>query len=109
MTAGSIVIYRGEIATIRFTLTTGENITGWSLMFTAAKALNMKTKVFGPVACVIDNGLAGQFHTTLSAAVTSAIKPFVGYYDVWRTNAGFEEVLGLGSFEISADARVPTS
>jgi hypothetical protein len=93
-----IRVYRAEYPVIRFTLTTGEDISAWTLQFTVAAALNSPTKVLEK-ACVVTSGPLGTFTCTLTDVETD-IAPGNYYFDVWRTDAGFEELLGEGRFTI---------
>lgn len=107
VTTQDITVYRGEKATLSFTLTTGENITGWTLLFTAARKKDMATKLFQVTGTVTD-GAAGEFSVALTTTHTNQT-PDEYAFDVWRTDTGYEQLLALGGFIVAANVRVPTA
>ena len=103
----AILVYRGEQAVLNFAMDPSHTpISGWTLMFTVARRANSTLKLIGPVACTILNATTGTYRVTLTEEQTD-LSPADYFWDVWRTDEGFEQVLGLGTFTISADARVP--
>lgn len=103
-TTQSITVYRGERATLDFTMSPVEDIAGWHIHFTVAKKENSTTKLIGPVEATIL--VSGQFRVSLDEEDLD-LTPGSYAYDVWRTDEGFEEVLALGSFVVTGNARVP--
>jgi hypothetical protein len=101
----TLTVYRGEQAAINFTMAPVEDITGWSLKFTVAKKANSATKLIS-VTPVILSGPAGTFRVTLTEENLD-LNPATYFFDVWRVDEGFEQVLAIGSFVVSATARVP--
>lgn len=88
-------IYRGEAATLNFTMTPVENIDGWAISFAVAG-------VIAKPATVID-GPAGRFSASLTAQETM-VRPGVYRYSAWRTDTG--RVLAAGKFVVFAAALV---
>jgi hypothetical protein len=107
ITAQRIVVYRGETATLNFALSTGEDITGWTLVFTVARNRDMVAKLFQLSASVVD-GEAGTFTVALTPTHTNLL-PDDYAWDVWRTNTGYEQVLAIGAFVVSGNVRIPTA
>jgi len=110
----SISIYRGEDFTqpfVAYTTDTGstaENITGWTLLFSVARSRNSTDKLIS-AACSITVAASGTFSVTIADTITDDIAPGAYFWDVWRTDAGFERLLGSGSFNILGNARIPPS
>jgi hypothetical protein len=109
-----LTIYRGEDITLNFTQyttdtgSTAEDITGWTLSFTVAREANSTTKLLTK-SCSLVVAASGTFRATVDDTDTDSIAPGRYYWDVWRTDAGFERLLGSGSFNILGNARIPPS
>ena len=96
-------VYYGEDVTLNFTMTPVENITGWTLQLTVTRALGSVTKVIQKTGEII-SGAAGTFRFILVTTDTD-VAPEVYQYDVWRTNAGNERLLAIGTFTIADQSR----
>jgi hypothetical protein len=107
MTEQTITIYRGEAPVLNFTLAPVVDISGWTLKFTVAKKSNSVTKMCSATPTIL-SGPAGTFRATLTAAQTD-IAPGAYFFDVWRLDAGFEEVLASGEVVVVGVARIPTA
>lgn len=105
-TEQTITVFRGEQAALNFTMMPVVNITGWTLAFTVAKKANSETKMIAPMVAVVQSGPAGTFRVTLTEELLDLI-PATYFYDVWRTDEGFEQPLAYGPFTVSPMARVP--
>lgn len=105
----TILVYRGEDAIISGVMNPVVNINGWTLQFTAAKKLNKVAKLIGPKSATIVSGPAGTYTIPLTAAETTALTPGSYVWDLWRTDVGVAEVVAIGTFTVSGDARIPTS
>ena len=107
MTEQTITIYRGEAPVLNFTMAPVPvgGIAGWTLLFTVAKQRNSTTKLI-TVTPVLISGPLGTFRATLTPAMVD-ITPDTYFFDVWRMDSGYEEVIASGPFVISGDARLP--
>lgn len=99
-----ILVYRGE--TVKLNMTSSTSLAGLTLAFTVAKKLNLSKKLIGPLAVTVLSPTT--FTVTLTAAMTN-LKPGSYVWDVWITDPGFEEVVAIGPFKQSGDARVPVA
>lgn len=95
-----ISIFRGEDLDLNFTLDPAEDITGWTIVFTARTDSGVLTKP----GTVVD-GPNGKFDVTLDDVDTDGVKPGHYAYDVWRTDTGSERVLAIGTLKILAVIR----
>ena len=100
----TIEVYRGEQATLNFTMTPVENILGWTIHFTVAKKANVSTKLIGPL--LVPALASGIFRVQLTEELLN-LNPGSYFYDAWRTDEGQEQVLALGTFLVIGNARVP--
>jgi len=107
VTTQDITVYRGEKATLNIAVTSGENITGWTLLFTVARKKDMATKLFQVTGAVV-SGVAGTLSVALTTTHTNQT-PDEYAFDLWRTDAGYEQLLALGGFIVAANVRVPTA
>ncbi len=101
----TITVYRGEDASLAFTMSPVEDVTGWTL------ALHVK---LGDVTSfsltgAVDDGPNGQFSFALADTDTENLTPGTYTYDAWRTDAGSERVLAVGSFVIKDTSRDVTT
>jgi hypothetical protein len=94
----TIEIYAGEDVTLPF-----ENnvaVTGWAILLSVRSSSGVQlTKE-----AAITDGPAGFYQFVLDDSDTS-LTPGTHLYDVWRTDAGSERVLAIGSFVVNAVAR----
>ena len=104
-TVQTITVYRGEQVVLNFTMSPVVNISGWTLPFTVAKKSNSPTKLI-QVNGVILAGPSGTFSVTLTEENTDQT-PDTYYFDVWRNDEGYEQVLAIGSFVVLPTARLP--
>lgn len=104
-TESTITVFRGERATLNFTMSPVVNITGWTLAFTVAARANSSTKLIAATPSIV-SGTDGTFRVSLTTTNLN-IAPGHYYFDVWRTDSGYEEVLAYGPFVIAADAKMP--
>lgn len=100
-----IELFRGEAVTLNFTMDPVEDISGWTLAFTAARSLGDPTKSIEEAGVVV-SGAAGTFKVVLETAQTD-LSAGVYHYDVWRTDAANERVLAIGTMTISDVVRLP--
>ena len=105
-TEQTITVYQGEQALLNFTMAPVVDISAWTLMFTVATKAGSVTKKIGPLAMTILSGPSGTFKISLTAAQLG-LPLGTYYYDVWRTDVGFEQVLALGAFTVAGTARLP--
>lgn len=82
-----------------------EDITGWPLVFTLARAKNAATKLATGVPTVV-SGPSGTYQYVIGADALD-LAPGTYWYDVWRRTPGREQVLAYGPFVITGDARRP--
>lgn len=108
----NLSIYRGEDITLNFTAyttdtgSTAEDITGWTLSFTVSRSRNSSDKLLTK-ACSIVIAASGTFRAIIADTDTDNIAPGAYFWDVWRTDAGYERLLGSGTFNILGNARIP--
>lgn len=92
-----ITIYKGEDVDLNFTMNPVESISGWTIK------LNVKS----PSAVVITktanitDASNGEFTFVLADDDSDDLSAGSYQYDVWRTDAGSERVLAIGSFVIA--------
>jgi hypothetical protein len=101
----TITMYRGEQVVLSWTMSPVVNIAGWTLVFTVARKANSPSKLITQAATVV-SGPAGTFTVTLTEE-QSNLTPGSYFFDVWRTDEGYEQVIAIGPFVISPTARVP--
>lgn len=101
----SISLFRAEAITLNFTVQPVEDITGWTILFTAANTFNVSEKIIQITAVIMD-GAAGRFTIPINSIQTD-IPPDMYVYDVWKTSPGEARCLSIGNFEIHTNARVP--
>lgn len=101
----TITVYRGEQVTLNFTMTPVVDISGWTLPFTIAKKANSSTKLVSKNGVII-SGINGTLYVTLTEEDLD-ISPGTYYFDLWRNDEGYEQVLALGSFIVAPVARLP--
>jgi len=104
-----IKLYRGEAITVPFAFQTATDITGWTITFTVSDRPNSTTKVVSSVTCTHVDDESGEFSVVLSADDTDLSPSNLYFWDVWRTDSGYERMLGSGRFMVVASARVPTT
>jgi hypothetical protein len=105
--SNDITVYRGARVTIPFALNPTGSVTGQTFTFTLAKQPNFATKlVEEPLTW--DDESTGAGHVVLDATDTD-LKPGTYYWDVWRTDDGFEQPFAIGTMHVVADVRCPES
>ena len=108
----AISIFRGEDITLNFTAyttdtgTTAEDITGLTIYFTVARKKDSKDKLISK-ACSLVVAASGTYKAVIDDTDTDDLETGVYYWDTWRTNDGYERLLGSGSFTITGNARIP--
>lgn len=108
LAAIALSITRGEARTFTGTHvtsatdTTPVNITGWTLSFTVRDANNQIVIQKAPSVVL---GPTGTFSFSVTASDTT-LSANIYNCDLWRTDAGNETVMGVGTFTILADVRV---
>lgn len=105
MTTSTITVYRGEQVTLDFTMNPVVDITAWTLAFNVSRRYNNATKLLTKVPTIL-NGPLGTFRQVLTEEDLD-LNPASYVFDVWRTDEGFEQVLALGPFVVTANVRVP--
>jgi hypothetical protein len=93
----------GEDQTFEFTVVSSgavNNITGWTLSWRLAPAAGDASIL--TIAGAITSASGGVFTVTLAAVDTASLDPDVYYYDVSRTDAGFNQVLAFGAAHLQA-------
>lgn len=106
MTEYALECYRGERVTIPFAMTPAASVAGQTFLFTMTSKRNTEEKLVAPTLLTWDTVATGQGHFTLTEEMTD-LKPATYYWDVWRTDEGFEQMRALGTLVILADSRVP--
>jgi hypothetical protein len=100
--------YLGETRTFTWTHqvsetdTTPVNITGWTLTVTLKNVALTTVTIAGTVTL----GTAGTYSWILTAANTVTLGVGDCKIDVWRTNAGSETLMAIGTFSIATEVRV---
>lgn len=102
VTVQRTLIYRGERATLNFTMTAG-SVTGRTIAFTVAAQKNAATKLITKAGTVT---AAAAFNVALTATDTN-LTPGNYYWDAWTTDSGQEELIAEGSFLLTANPRHP--
>ena|SRR5215510_4169928 len=102
-----ITVYRGSDLTLDFTNTSGEDITGWTIVLTVARAAGSTVKAIASVTATVISGELGMYRFFVPAAQTD-IRPADYLYDVWRTDAGEAMLLAMGTMTLSGVPRLPT-
>ena len=102
----SVTMYRGEEVLLNFTLVPVEDISGWTILLTVAKAQDSATKYFAKAGAIVD-AVNGEFSVAIDPVDTAGLKAGSYFYDVWRMDAGAERVLAAGAFVVTGNARLP--
>ncbi len=104
--------YKGEDATLTFSLTLPVSVSGWNCAFTVRDRLGgtiliQKTTALGSV--TINNAALGVFQVAIVRAdtATSSSWPAVGYYDFTRVDAGFDTCLAIGTCQVRPNPYTP--
>lgn len=101
----AIAVYVGEAVTLNFTMAPVESIAGWTLLFTVTRAQGSSTKVIEQAGEIV-SAVAGTFRFQLMTE-QNAVLPAAYHYDVWRTDAGNERLLALGTYTVANESRLP--
>lgn len=102
----AITAYRGEDTQLVFTDQDGTDMTGWTITFTLARAKNISTKLLEKNCDFVDAS-SGVFQVVVESTDTEDLQPGKYYWDVWRTDENEERILGIGSYTILPDVRLP--
>ncbi len=81
--------------------TTPINITGFTITVTIKKGATTITK-----SGTVTSGTLGTYTWPIAAADTVSLAIGDGAIDIWRTDAGSETLMAIGTFSILADVRV---
>lgn len=105
VTGATIAVFRGQAATLPWSLTPAGNTTGWTIVLTvrrvrSAGAPTLLTKQADAV-----NAAEGTWAFAFSAADLT-LAPGMYFFDIWRTDSGFETPLTEGTFEVQPGVRV---
>lgn len=99
-TQNDITVYRGEAATLTFTMTPVVDITGW-LISMVVKRKWVDSSALLNMSGTVTNGPNGVFTVDIT---NNQIKTTLGVglfaYDVQRTTSGSETVLSIGRFVV---------
>ena len=106
MVTQGFTIYRAQHKAIDLAVSPAADITGWTITFSAARALGSSVKAIGPLAASVTNGALGQYRVSLTSAMTD-IRPAEYAYDVWRVDTGLEELLARGTLTVADAVRLP--
>ena len=106
MTGQDVTIYRGQVATLTFTMTPVVDISGWDIRYTAARALGSSGKAIPMKQATVISGPLGMFRVTLTAAETD-IRPAEYQHDAWRVDTGLETPLAFGTLTVQDIVRLP--
>lgn len=99
-------IYRGESRSLFFVVSPVTDITDWTLEFNLSRSKNSTTQVLTK-SCTILDAPSGTFRCDLTSDETEALLVGNYFWDVWRTDAGYHRVAGIGKFTIIANVRIP--
>lgn len=97
----TIAVYLGEDVVLTFVMDPVEDVTGWTLLFTAKTKAGIEVEANA----VVTDGPAGEFTVDLADTDIESLGVGRHNYDVWRTDAGSERVLAIGRFTVSAVVR----
>lgn len=98
-----LACFRGEDITYTFTMNPVEDITAWTIAFTARRLMTDATALF-TIAGSVTDASGGVFTIPLSAANTSQA-PGQYVYDIWRTDSGSATPLSIGTWTIKQGVR----
>lgn len=110
----NLEVFRGEDITLSGTIyttdtgSTPEDITGWTLVLTVAEARNSTAKLLTKSGVLVTPA-SGTFSVTIADTELDDIPPGSYFWDLWRTDAGYERVLISGAFNLKGNARIPPS
>ena len=104
----NLSLYRGADSEFTFTLDPVVDITGWTLVFTIARDKNTTTKLFSVVCTHVDEP-GGVYKAVMPAADAAVLQTGNFWYDVWRTDAGFESIQNLGRIRNLGNVRIPVA
>ena len=108
----NLTMDRGDDITLEGTIyttsahTAAQDITGWTLLFTLAKRRNSTVKLISKAGSIV-TAASGTFTVAIDDIDTDDIEPGTYFWDVARTNAGYERTLVKGTFTIEGNARIP--
>lgn len=106
LTPFSRTIYRGTSKSLRFLVRENDgsvtDVTGWSLKFTVrAREVDSDPPVFNQSVSLVTPPTKGELLVTLTREQTLQLKAGKNYTcSVFRTDAGVEELIGLGTLYV---------
>ena len=105
--ATNLLCPRGQAKTYTASAQSPTNISGWNFAFTIRAAVGgqILAQVTSGNGITITDAVNGILSISLTAAQTMW-PPYLYYWDLWRTDAGFEDQLGSGQFTITPSYRL---
>lgn len=97
--------YKGEALQLNFTMTPVTDLTSWTIVFTLRKNATDAVSILSINATIV-SAPAGTFRISLTKAQTSLVAGTY-QYDIFRTDAGSEACLSIGTFVINQDVLTP--
>lgn len=110
----NVTVDRGDDITLNVQIyttdegTTPENITGWTLQFNLTKTRDNPTKLITK-AGTLATPASGTATVTIDDTDTDGLSSGQYFYDIARTDAGYERTLVKGTFTIEGNSRVPSA
>lgn len=95
----SFTLWRGVAVTLRFTLETAEDVTGWTTQFVLRREAGSTTALLTKAGATID-AVNGVFDVALTKAETLALSTGDYVFAFGRTNAGSEDLLTEGAVTV---------
>lgn len=93
-TVNNISVYLGGTINLVFTMSPVTDITGWTIVYTM-RGLLVTTLVL-TISATLTDPTAGVFTVPFTRAQSILLRGEY-MYDIWRTNAGFETPVSVGS------------
>lgn len=81
--------------------TTPVNITGWTIIVTVRRRNG--SLLFPAKTAAITNGPLGQYSWSVARADTVSLAPIDCGVDIWRTDAGAERQLAIGTLSLTPE------
>lgn len=101
-TSNNFEFFRGEDRVQPFYANPEQNIAGWTIefyIFDPHKDEVLVTKTLGSGITSLDDTV-GQLTVTFLAANTDDLPKRIYYYELWRTNAGYNTLLSYGDIRL---------
>ena len=103
----NIAFYKGEAVTLALVMSPVVEIGGWTVVLTVRRQPTDVAAVLS-VAGTVTDGPNGAFQVVLTHAQTgTTLTTGTYFYDIQRTNAGFETVLSLGKITVLQEVLYP--